>query len=154
MSGAQPERERTGQAKAEKEEASPEQAAAPSAAEAPTINREELKVEPTALNAKEAAKEIDISLFPSRKRRPPRSWLDFSDVEDELLPDEYEAEEILDDFAEKEGEDFGQAEEAKAEEEAGRRERGLAENDPLSDHQEITSLFGRATSLKRLSYQI
>lgn len=52
----------------------------------------------------EQKKEVDISLFPSRKKkeRAARSWMDFSDMEDELLPEEYEAEEILEDFVEEE----------------------------------------------------
>lgn len=73
-----------------------------------------LSVKATALGAKEPAKEIDISLFPGRKKRSV-NWLDFSDVEDEILPDEYEAEEILDGFTEESPADDPEA----AEEEDG-----------------------------------
>lgn len=85
--------------------------------------------EQPAESGKEPKKEIDISLFPGRKKKAQaaRSWMDFSDVEDELLPDEYEAEEILEDFVEKEENltDTGEieAEEGKGQTKVIRREK-------------------------------
>lgn len=46
-------------------------------------------------------REIDISLFPRKKKLMLRGLMDFSDMEDDIFVDEYEAEETLDDFVEK-----------------------------------------------------
>ena len=81
-----------------------EQVPEPSEKEGAAASRSGEEPERLSEDGKEPKKEIDISLFPSRKKkaRAARSWMDFSDVEDELLLNEYEAEEILEDFVEKE----------------------------------------------------
>lgn len=81
-----------------------EQLPEPSEKEGAEASNSGWESERPAESGKEPKKEIDISLFPGRKKKAQaaRSWMDFSDVEDELLPDEYEAEEILEDFVEKE----------------------------------------------------
>ncbi|RRD96494.1 hypothetical protein EII17_00620 [Clostridiales bacterium COT073_COT-073] len=61
-----------------------------------------------------AGKEIDISLFPRKKKTNFRSLVDFSDIEDDLLVEEYEAEEILEDFTESEEVELMAEQEAEA----------------------------------------
>ena len=89
------------------------------------VSRSDRKPERLSENGEEPKKEIDISLFPGRKKkaRAAHSWMDFSDVEDELLPDEYEAEEILEDFVEKEEIRAGTGEEEKSQTKVIRREK-------------------------------
>ena len=50
----------------------------------------------------EPEKEIDISLFPRKKKPILTGFMDFSDMEDDVFVDEYEAEETLEDFVDTE----------------------------------------------------
>ncbi len=79
------------------------------------------------VRASEPVKEVDISLFPSRRKRLLRDLIDFSDMEDEPSPNEYEAEEVLADFTEREGDEEQPAEEEAEQTRVMRWEEALAE---------------------------